>query len=384
MFQRITAINRILALSKPYRVVKGGTYAGKTYCIIAFLIDTAAKNSKIKITVVAESIPVIKSGALFFFKEIMHDTNRWVDDRYNGTDRTYTFANGSTITFTSFDSYGKAKAAGKRHILFLNECNHINFEIADALYGRTDWFTIFDYNPDREFWVNTEIMNRPDAEMITLTYLDNEACPQKIKDDLAIKLQKAKHDPYWKNWCDVYVYGREGNLEGQVYSFEIVDEIPNEAKYYKTGLDFGMSPDPSAACDIYFHGENIYLDEIIYQNDLSTQQLFEALRKDINRTIIADSSEKRTVNELQVKGLRISAIQRKPTIFERVRKAKDFKIHITAKSLNFIKEGRMYIYKKDQFGKNAEPIDAWNHLWDAFAYGISDKIHNAKSGLRAI
>jgi phage terminase large subunit len=328
--------------------------------------------------------------------EIMTETGRWQDDRYHGGDRIYTFGNKSTIQFTSFDSVGKAKAAGKRDVLYMNECNHITFDIADALYQRTDWFTIFDYNPDREFWINTEIMSRPDAETLTLTYLDNEACPQKIINDLMIKLDKAFYDPkgnrndpknikndFWANWCKVYVFGEEGSLEGQVYDFEIIDEIPKEARYYKTGLDFGMSPDPSAACDIYMNGKNVYLDEVIYDINLSTAQLESLLKQSMRRHIIADSSEKRTVNELQTKGLLIKSIQRKPTIQERIRKSKDYKLHITSRSLNFIKEGRMHIYKKDEFGKPTTPIESFNHLWDAFAYGFSEFILSGK-GLRAL
>ncbi len=63
----------------------------------------------------------------------MEDTNRWIDNHWNASTLTYTFANKSRIQFKSFDSEGKAKASGKRDILFLNEANHISFPVADAL-----------------------------------------------------------------------------------------------------------------------------------------------------------------------------------------------------------------------------------------------------------
>lgn len=382
MFQPTTAVSKICQLSKPYRVIKGGTYAGKTYCIIAYLIDTAIKNDRLKVTVVAESIPAIKSGALAFFIEIMQDLNRWNQSSYHGGDRVYTFPNQSTMQFTSFDSVGKAKAAGKRDVLYLNEANHIQFDVADALATRTEWFTIFDYNPDREFWVDTEILTRNDSEHLTLTYMDNEATPEKIKNDLAVKLEKAKTSDYWKNWCEVYVFGRKGNLQGQVYQFTIVDEIPADAEYYKTGLDFGHSPDPTAAADVYIQGGNIYIDEVMYQTEMSVNDIHQKLtgRK---RSIIADSSEKRTVRELYGRGINITAIKQKPTIAERIKLLNSYTLHITSRSLNAIKEGRMYIFKKDEFGRNAEPIDDWNHIWDAVAYAMSDKV-SKRASLKAL
>ena len=71
MFKRTTAINKILALSKRIKVIQGGTSAGKTYGIIPVLIDYAVKHQRSTITVVAESIPAVKNGALKIFIDVM-------------------------------------------------------------------------------------------------------------------------------------------------------------------------------------------------------------------------------------------------------------------------------------------------------------------------
>ena len=76
MFQRTTAINKLLELNKRKRVIQGGTWAGKTFGIIAVIIDYLAKNPNRIFTVVAETIPAIKKGALHDFKTIMQDTHR--------------------------------------------------------------------------------------------------------------------------------------------------------------------------------------------------------------------------------------------------------------------------------------------------------------------
>ena len=71
MFQRTTAINKILALKKRIKIVQGGTSAGKTYGILPILIDRAAKTPGTEISVVSESIPHLRRGALRDFVKIM-------------------------------------------------------------------------------------------------------------------------------------------------------------------------------------------------------------------------------------------------------------------------------------------------------------------------
>ena len=78
MFSRTTAVNKLLKLKNRIRVIPGGTWAGKTYDILAIEIDHLIKNPKEETTVVAETIPSIKAGALKDFKEIMVDTGRWI------------------------------------------------------------------------------------------------------------------------------------------------------------------------------------------------------------------------------------------------------------------------------------------------------------------
>ena len=125
MFIRTTTVNKLLQMKGRIKVVQGGTSAGKTYGIIPVLIDKAARSPRIRITVVAETLPAVKDGALQIFKDVMYDTGRWVDDRFNRSALQYTFGNGAVVQFKSFDSVGKAKSAGKRDVLFLNEANHI-------------------------------------------------------------------------------------------------------------------------------------------------------------------------------------------------------------------------------------------------------------------
>ena len=53
-------------------------------------------------------------------------TNRFVDERYNKSLLKYEFANGSFIEFFSADYSSKLRGA-RRDILYVNECNNVNF-----------------------------------------------------------------------------------------------------------------------------------------------------------------------------------------------------------------------------------------------------------------
>ena len=127
MLERTTAINKILALKRRIKIIQGGTSAGKTFGIIPVLIDKAAKKSGLEISIVAESIPHLRRGALRDFLKIMKWTNRFQEDRFNKSHLKYEFANGSFIEFFSADDSKKLRG-GRRNILYINECNQISFE----------------------------------------------------------------------------------------------------------------------------------------------------------------------------------------------------------------------------------------------------------------
>lgn len=388
MFKRTQAINKLLALRKRKKVIQGGTWAGKSYGIMAVLIDYLTKNKGEIFTVVAETIPALKRGCLADFKAIMYETNRWIEANYNGTDRLYTFSNGSSIEFTSFDSVGKAKQAGKRTGLFLNEAPYIPFEIADALIGRTSGNVWIDFNPDFENWVHQEIVNNADCDFIILKYSDNEALPESILNELKLKQEKAKTSQYWANWCRVYIDGEIGNLDGVVYqNWKQIDELPKDAVLLGIGLDFGYTNDPTAAIGVYKHNDTIIIDEIIYQTGLLNSQIATLLQP-YKCLIIADSAEPKSIDELKYRGLSIQPAEKgQGSILSGISIVNEKNFLVTARSINTIKELRRYIYEKDKNGKPTNsPIGFFNHSMDAMRYIFTKlfKTINKPKGHRAI
>jgi len=64
MFVRTKAINKLLKLKSRTKIVQGSSSAGKTYGILAILIDRATKKDKLEIIVVSESIPHFRRCAM--------------------------------------------------------------------------------------------------------------------------------------------------------------------------------------------------------------------------------------------------------------------------------------------------------------------------------
>ncbi len=395
MYKTTTAIRKIREMKARKRVIQGSTSAGKTYAIIAILIDRAIKQ-KIKITICAETFPAVRDGAVDIFRQIMEDHHIFVDKRFIGSPMQYKFSNGSRIQFTAYDKVGKAKVAGKRDILFLNEANHIPYGIADALMIRSKE-TYIDFNPDAEFWAHTEILSEPNSEFLLLTFLDNEALPKQTLEDLYIKRTKAYWDVegdlddpsnikshYWANWWRVYGLGQVGSVQGVVLGdWKQIDSIPLAAEYVGSGMDFGYTNDPSVLIDVYRYNSKLIFDEVFYRTGLKNGQIAE-LCKDferppmikgqkpriIHRKIFADAAEPKSIDEIYGYGISIySADKGTDSVIYGLSLLQAEPFSVTKTSLSVIKDLRNYLYAVDRTGATLNvPIMLFKHSPDAMRY----------------
>ena len=388
LFQHTTAIKRIRRMTARKKVIQGGTSAGKTYAIIAVLIHIAAK-SKTEISVVSESIPHLRRGAMKDFGKVMQWTNRWRDEGWNKTLLTYTFANGSTIEFFSADQEAKLRGA-RRQVLYINEANNIEFEAYHQLAIRTSEAIYIDFNPVSEFWAHTEVLAEQDSELIVLTYRDNEALPATIRDDIEAAQVKAATSTYWANWWKVYGLGEVGSLQGVVFDdWQQVEGIDFAGdKLVAIGLDWGYTNDPTAVVAVYKRGGAILLHELIYQNGLTNQDIADHLRKlGIVRSwpIIADSAEPKSIEEVHRLGFNIHpATKGADSIRNSIDILKRQPLLVTRESTNLIKELRNYTWDTDRTGASlGVPIDRYNHAIDAVRYVALNKL-SANAGGRYV
>lgn len=368
-YQQTTATSKIIALTKRIRIVQGGSSASKTISILLYLIARAQSDKNKTLTsIVSESIPHLKRGVMRDFKNIMTTHHYWKDSNWNVTDSIYTFETGSQIEFFSTDNGDKLRGA-RRDRLFMNEANNCTLDAFEQLEIRTKEFIFVDYNPSNEFWVQTEIIaKRNDYDFIILTYKDNEALSKEIVDSLEQRMNR-------KGWWQVYGMGQLGEVEGKIYkNWQIIDELPHEARLVRAGLDFGYTNDPSSVVYIYYYNGGYILDEIFYLKGLSNKQIADTILAQSEQTlVIADGAEPKSIDEIKDYKVNIIAADKsKGTVNFGIQFVQDQKISVTKRSVNVIKEYRNYLWKTDKNGLILnEPEHTFSHSMDAIRYAIS-------------
>jgi phage terminase large subunit len=368
MFQRTTATNKVLALKRRTKIIQGGSSASKTYSILAVLIDKATRIAGLEISVVAESIPHLRRGALKDFLKILKWTNRFNDEQFNKSLLTYNFKNGSVFEFFSADDSSKLRGA-RRDILYINECNNVTFESYNELSIRTKKEVFLDFNPANEFWVHTELKDEPDADFIILTYKDNEALDNSIVEQIEKNHEKASTSTYWANWWRVYGLGEIGMLEGVIFSnWKQIDSIPSDARLIGIGLDFGYTNDPTAAVEVYTWNGKRILNELVYRTGMINSDIAKILPDSC--PIYADSSEPKSIEEIRRYGKTIKGVTKgKDSINFGIQIMQSQEYLVTSNSVNLIKELRGYIWDTDKTGVRLnKPIDFNNHSIDAIRY----------------
>lgn len=382
MFVRTTAINKILNLKKRVKVIQGGTSAGKTYGILPILIDRATKTPRLEISVVSESIPHLRRGALKDFIKIMQDTGRFISPNYNKSLLKYTFSNGSFIEFFSVEQPDKLRGA-RRNILYVNEANNIPFEAYNQLSIRTSDEVYVDYNPTHEFYAHTELIHDVDTDFIILTYKDNEGLPDGIVKEIEKAKEKAKTSKYWDNWWRVYGLGQVGSLEGVVFqNWKPISQVPSNAKLLGHGMDFGYTNDPTTCIACYKLDNELIFDEVIYRTGLLNSDIKDLLRSNNigMSAIYADAAEPKSIAEIRRYGFNIKAADKgRDSINYGINILQQYNFKVTKRSVNLIKELRSYTWDTDKAGNTLnKPIDAFNHGIDAMRYFAIMKLNTNK------
>ncbi len=369
LYSETTALKRIARLNKKVRVVQGGTSASKTISILQLLIALCQTDTSPTLTsVVSESLPHLKKGAIRDFKNIMKAHNYWKEELWHDTDKIYTFETGSQMEFFGAEQSEKLRG-GRRDRGFMNECNTLTLEAFDEFEVRTREFVFLDFNPTKEFWLFTEVLGqRDDVELIILTYLDNEACPPEIVKSIEQRRNRT-------GWFKVYGLGLLGEIEGRIYTgWNEIDSIPEEARLERYGLDFGYHPDPCALVAIYYYNGGYILDEVLYQLETSNREIANTLKNLPKALVVSDSAEPKSIAEIKAYGINIvPTLKGADSVRHGIRAVQDQKISVTKRSSSLLKEYRNYLWDVDKDGKVMPgiPEDGNDHLLDAVRYAIN-------------
>lgn len=359
----------IVAMNNHHVIVnKGGTRSGKTWSLLQLCATLATSCDGVLISVVGETLPFLKRGVIRDFHSMMGGA--WNADKWNATDLVYSFDNGSQIEFFSADNEGKVHGSA-RDVLFINECYFVDWEIYRQLEVRTRALIFLDYNPRSRFWVDDNILGKPDVALIHSTYKDNPF----LTDRQRQAIEAYKDD---ENWWRVYGLGEMGSVEGLIYTrWATVPEMPSTFKREFYCIDFGFTNDPTSILRVRLSGGELWVEELAYRTAMLNGDIVNVLQQNHvqkNAQIVCDSAEKKSIAEINnIGGFRaVACVKGNGSVVSGITMVQAYKINVTKNSLGVIDELRNYSWKRDANGNYINiPIDRYNHSLDALRYGVT-------------
>jgi phage terminase large subunit len=341
-------------------VNQGGSRSSKTYSILQMLIILGYQ-SKRTISIIRKAQTTIKATAFRDFVEILNDLKIYDKQYVNLTNLTYTLPNGTIFEFFGADDPQKLRGR-KRDIAYLNEGNELNFEEYNQINMRTTNKIIIDFNPsDLNSYIYT-LLAQPDTLLIKSTYKDNPFLDEAIKkqiEDLITKDQR-----YYK----IYALGERAEANERVYThFNIQPfNVEGESVY---GLDFGYNH-PTALIKCTKLDNDYYIEEILYKNNLTTQDILQEF-KNLNlntSTIYCDSARPDIIEELKRNKYNVKMSDKNVKMGIDFIKRNNIIIH--SNSLNLIHEYNRYSYQKRNDTILEEVDKKYDDALDAMRYAL--------------
>lgn len=379
----------------PVLAVRGGSNAGKTYSIADKLLLQALvqKEVPLRAVCVRKTMPSLK-------KSVVDVITRRAEEAFavpleiNISTARAKFMN-LTIDFLSLNNkedYIKAKSMTDIDFIWVNEITELreyDFDILNMRIrgGKSSYSQfIFDFNPvGKTSWVFRRFYESANGgngiQRLHYTVFDN---PWAKREEIEKLKAYKEQNP---NLYNIYFLGEWGELEGVIFSWDIVDAPPKNPDEIFYGGDFGYSVNPAALIRIYRKADEFWLEEMIYEKGLTNQQL---ARKALTSGVTPDadtywdSAEPKSIQELYDAGMNAKPAEKGP---DSVRAGIDYllskKIHVIDGSENIIREQKGYTRRVDKDGLFLpDPIKVNDHAMSAVRYGICT--HAKQAGADAV
>jgi len=368
--------------------VRGGANAGKTYSIAEKLMlqpyTEINKGRRLKSVVIRKTFPSIRRTVI----EIMENCRDLmkVPLYINKSEWTAQVA-GMKFVFLSLHTsaeHEKLRSMTDVDFIWFNELPEMlenDYEIAASRVrgGRGAYKQIIsDYNPiGKTSWIykrffEKKLRLRKSQPVQKLRYTVHEnpwAKPEEIE-----QLQSYKYSN--PNLYKILYEGEWGELEGVIFDWDIVP-FPGDMKFDEIiyGGDFGYSVDPAALVKIYRKADEFWVEELIYDKELTNQQLGDRMHHHNvgpYESNYWDAAEPKSIQEIYEMDFNAKRCKKGPdSVRNGINYLKQQKIHIVDGSENIIKECRSYVWKKDKDDNELPvPIDINNHAMDAIRYAI--------------
>lgn len=369
----------------------GGSNSSKSYSIADKLLLQQVwqrEVKQIKTVVIRKTMPSLKRTALDIIQRRAYTLGLPFD--LNKQDMVAQSGNIQFVfmSLNNVEDFQKLKSLTDVDYIWFNELLELREKDYDEalrrLRGGQASFEqiIADFNPEDKFsWVYSRGWESSLGKNIWKshrTIFDNH--PDYLATDKAqreiARLKRYEHSN--PNAYKIYFLGEWGSLEGVIFNWDVV-ELPDirfdEIIY---GGDFGFSVDPAALVRIYRKADHFWLEELIYLEGLTNQQLAQRMR-DLDVPYLPeqfwDSAEPKSIAELRKEGFNAKAAVKGPdSVRAGINCLLEKNIHIVDGSENLIREAKRYTWKTDKNGKPLnEPIEDHDHLMTAIRYALFTK-----------
>ena len=344
-------------------------------------------NKNLKIVIGVETLSTAKKTVVSDLEEWLYNFGIYDFMKINKSEQIYEYTtNSSTIMVVPADKASKWFGL-KADIVWFNEATHIPYSIFEQAQMRlpdTNELNriILDFNPTNPFsWVreleNSDVSGG--VETYVSTYKDNPFLGRK-----QVETIESWRDTNYNKWL-VFAKGEYGEVEGAIYTnWKTCEEFPKDINYW-LGLDFGFTNDPTALIKVGLQNGEIYVEELLYENGLTNQDISKFLIENNYRNveIIADSAEPKSIEEIKRSGCKITAAVKGPdSIKNGIDILQRYKINIVKSSIHIQDEITNYIWKKNKSNGEFEniPVDDWNHGLDALRYLALLKLKTKNEG----
>ena len=359
--------------------LEGSSRSGKTYSAIHFMIYLATryaqKNERFTCNIIRETYNSHKTTLYNDFNKILPIFG--IDNPFSMAKEVGTFfIFGCKFNLIGADKVSKFEGLGGDFTYF-NELLDIDNEIFDAAEQRTQRFWFADWNPKySDHWVFRKILSRPDVGYLHSTFVSNPYISDLERKKILsydpgnpVNIQSGTADDY--RW-NVYGLGKRTAPQGLIYPLVTwIDDLPEEFEKESFGLDFGYTNSPACLVQSRLHGVNLYAKKLLYYPFENAEKIAPYLHTLIpaGKHFWCDSADPIFVAGLRRLGFNALLVKKSPNYkMPAIGNLKRFKLHFVQDN-DVKREQENYRYRTVNGIALDEPIDDFDHFFDALLYG---------------
>ena len=367
--------------SNRYEVYYGRAGSRKSVFVCQKLLVKACA-SKRKTLVVRKFGTTLKDSVFQLFVDTLKKWKLYEYCKINLTNFTITLPNESTFLFKGLDDSEKIKSITDITDIWCEEGTELTLDeftqLDLRLRANVDGLQMFiSFNPvSKQNWVFkrwfSEGSTRKNTMVLHTTYKDNKFLPVEYINSL---LEQQKTNP---TYYRIYALREFCTLDKLVYynwKVENFDHSKIQGKLL-VGLDFGFVNDPSALVASICKDKNIYIFKEWGATNKTNDEIAEIIKQlgFAKSTIIADSAEQKSIEELRRKNIyAIKPSTKGPdSIIHGIQRVQQYNLIVHPSCTETIIELENYSWEKDK--KTGEyinkPQDLFNHYLDALRYSL--------------